>query len=62
MKDGPTMGIPAGRYLKTIQTGYKEAGFDENVLMKGVRKSMDRMMQELGEGSMGEEECGQQQQ
>ncbi len=33
----------------------------ENVLMKGVRKSMDRMMQELGEGSMGEEECGQQQ-
>ena len=61
MKDGPAMGIPSGRYLKTIQTGYKEAGFDENVLMKGVRKSMDRMMQELGEGSMGEEECGQQQ-
>ena len=61
MKDGPAMGIPSGRYLKTIQTGYKEAGFDENVLMKGVRKSMDRMMQELEEGSMGEEECGQQQ-
>ncbi len=43
------MGIPSGRYLKTIQTGYKEAGFDENVLMEGGEKSMDRMKQEWKE-------------
>lgn len=61
MKDGPAMEIPSGRYLKTIQTGYKEAGFDESVLANSVRKSIDQVLQKLEENSMGEEECGQQQ-
>ena len=36
MRDGRNIGEPSPYYLETIQTGYREAGFDVNRLLESV--------------------------
>ena len=33
-------GVPSTGYLETIMTGYKSAGFDENILHQAADESM----------------------
>lgn len=46
MTDGHQLGAPSAYYLKTIEDGYRTAGFDPAVLDGFLQKTLDRMEQE----------------
>lgn len=46
MTDGHRLGMPSDLYRKTIEEGYKSAGFDSAVLENAIIKTEERMLVE----------------
>ena len=41
MDERRPLGIPTANYYKVVEDGYRKFGFDENLLLKGFKKSID---------------------
>lgn len=46
MTEGHHLGMPSDSYLKTIEEGYKTAGFDSEVIEKAIEHTKDKMESE----------------
>lgn len=54
MNGGHDLGLPSPSYLDAIATGYREAGFDTNILMKSVYRCRNLLRQEIERMEAGE--------